>query len=406
VKTSFSDLLVQKVVEKRENIDWKRNLAFASFGFIYLGGVQYALYVPIFGRMFPQAARFAAKPLREKVRDVRGMFQLGAQVILDQCIHHPFMYFPAFYCTKELVMSEKPDFGKRLAEYRENMKDDLIALWKVWVPATIVNFAFMPMWARIPFVAGVSLIWTCILSAMRGGDVVHGEEMAGSAVTGATFKMMEEGLGTAFLTTSVDLDKDLNHFVLSASGPDRPGWVATLSRAVADQGGNVTLSKMARLGNDFIIMMHVAVPPGHKNTLISSLKNSDELRPLNIQATALSRRQTGMYKSAKMGLHVHCSGADRPGMLAAITEKLTEQGLTLENVTTELKMRKNGRRDFVIIADCSSPASWDKSHLNDLVEDFTVLKRELDMDIMDIRVLDFPKKRGTQVGGERMILHG
>ena len=40
VKTSLSDLLVQSVVEKKEEIDWKRNLAFASFGFAYLGGVQ------------------------------------------------------------------------------------------------------------------------------------------------------------------------------------------------------------------------------------------------------------------------------------------------------------------------------------------------------------------------------
>lgn len=39
-KTSLSDLLVQSVVEKKEQIDWKRNLAFASFGFAYLGGVQ------------------------------------------------------------------------------------------------------------------------------------------------------------------------------------------------------------------------------------------------------------------------------------------------------------------------------------------------------------------------------
>ena len=35
-KTSFSDLMVQKVVEQREQIDWERNAAFAAFGFIYL----------------------------------------------------------------------------------------------------------------------------------------------------------------------------------------------------------------------------------------------------------------------------------------------------------------------------------------------------------------------------------
>ena len=80
VKTSFSDLLVQKVVEKREEIDWRRNAAFGTFGLLYLGGIQYALYVPIFSRMFPGAARFAAKPIREKVKDFSGMSQLAAQV--------------------------------------------------------------------------------------------------------------------------------------------------------------------------------------------------------------------------------------------------------------------------------------------------------------------------------------
>ena len=39
-KTSFSDLMVQKVVEQREQIDWKRNAAFAAFGFIYLVSIQ------------------------------------------------------------------------------------------------------------------------------------------------------------------------------------------------------------------------------------------------------------------------------------------------------------------------------------------------------------------------------
>lgn len=59
-------------------------------------------------------------------------------------------------------MAEKPDFGKVIADYRRNMKEDLFALWKIWVPATALNFAFMPMHLRIPFVAGVSLLWTAV----------------------------------------------------------------------------------------------------------------------------------------------------------------------------------------------------------------------------------------------------
>ena len=144
-KTSFSDYLVQKVVERREQIDWRRNAAFACFGFFYLGGVQYTLYVPIFGRLFPRAAAFATQPLAQKLRDTSGMLAVLAQTLIDQAIHHPFLYFPVFYCTKELVMARgdnKPDFRRCLEEYRRNMKEDLQALWKIWVPATIINFSF------------------------------------------------------------------------------------------------------------------------------------------------------------------------------------------------------------------------------------------------------------------------
>ena len=66
-KTAGCDLLVQKVVEKREEIDWRRTVAFGSFGLFYLGGVQYILYVPIFSRLFPNAAAFSAKTLSQKM---------------------------------------------------------------------------------------------------------------------------------------------------------------------------------------------------------------------------------------------------------------------------------------------------------------------------------------------------
>jgi hypothetical protein len=45
-------------------------------------------------------------------------------------------------------------------EYRKNMQEDLAALWKVWVPATLLNFAFMvcsqkleTIWDTIIFLA-------------------------------------------------------------------------------------------------------------------------------------------------------------------------------------------------------------------------------------------------------------
>ena len=43
---------------------------------------------------------------------------------------------------------------------------------QIWIPATFMNFAFSPMWLRIPVVASTSLVWTIILSSMRGGSEV------------------------------------------------------------------------------------------------------------------------------------------------------------------------------------------------------------------------------------------
>jgi predicted amino acid-binding ACT domain protein len=345
-KTSFSDLMVQKVIERKEKVDWKRNAAFAAFGFVYLGGVQYMIYVPFFGRVFPAASAFAAKPLAQKVKDVKGMMQLTAQVFLDQCVHHPVLYFPAFYCTKELVMnSEKPDFARVLSEYRQNIKEDLQALWKIWVPAMFFNFSFMPMHLRIPFVAGVSLLWTMVLSATRGGDVVHGDDLVGGSVTGSTYSLVKEGLDERFNMTPVELDSNLIHINLSAAGRQRPGLVALLARHVADYQGNITHSKMVRLGQEFIIQMHIALPPEQHKEFMKSIKarKNKVCQELDIQTTRLSRRDTN-HEKAVVALQILCIGDDRyvcetvcvrvvpPGFCLSNVEVVNEQGFIVRVV--------------------------------------------------------------------------
>lgn len=47
----------------------------------------------------------------------------------------------------------------------------------------------------------------------------------------------------------------IQQLVVTASGPDRPGIVARLSKRVLDCGGNVEESRMARLAGEFSILM-------------------------------------------------------------------------------------------------------------------------------------------------------
>uniref|UniRef100_A0A7S0V9X4 Peroxisomal membrane protein n=1 Tax=Polytomella parva TaxID=51329 RepID=A0A7S0V9X4_9CHLO len=155
LKTSAADLFAQKVVEQKEDFDWRRHSMFCLFGFGYLGCFQYYLYNNLFARWRP--AITAA---------VGARFSAPVKVFIDQCIHHPTLYFPCFYLLKGFL--EGRPVADTFERYREDLWENLKALWTIWVPAQLFNFSVVPFHLRIPFVAAVSMAWTIILSVMRG----------------------------------------------------------------------------------------------------------------------------------------------------------------------------------------------------------------------------------------------
>ena len=72
-KTSLADIFVQKVIEQKEEIDWRRNSVFALFGFAYLGCFQYVLYNRVYWKIFPTAS------LKDTIKKVMvvGFFVVG-----------------------------------------------------------------------------------------------------------------------------------------------------------------------------------------------------------------------------------------------------------------------------------------------------------------------------------------
>jgi len=168
----------------------------------------------------------------------------------------------------------------------------------------------MPMWARIPWGAATSLIWTCILSAMRGGDAMHSDAIEAPFPVGTTFTMIKESIDDIF-ACPVELDKNLSHVAISSAGPDRIGVVATMARTIADSGGSITHSKQVRLGQEFTTLMHVSIDPEKQQQMIRNLRSNKELKSFQIRASALKRRTTGSYKHSIAGFKIHIVGADR-----------------------------------------------------------------------------------------------
>jgi len=220
---------------------------------------------------------------------------------------------------------------------------------------------------------------------MRGGDVSHKGDIEAPFPTGSTLTLVKEGLDEMF-ASPVDLDRSLAHVCISGAGPDRIGHVAKMARTVADAGGNVTHSKMIRLGQEFTTLMHVGIEPEKRGDLIKSLRDSKDLKLLNIRASSLTRRQTGYYKSSIVGLKIHVIGPDRPGMLANIAEMIAHRGMSVEDITTELRMGKDNRRDFVVNAEVITTEKMDEKDFDSLLAEFQILKDEMNLSVVDIRV--------------------
>ena len=174
VKTALCDLVVQKYIERKESIDWQRNGVFAAFGFAYLGCMQWFIYVDCFKWLFPGMATFASQTLRQKLANPAGLRALAGQVALDNFVHYTFVYFPIFYIFKELIQGEQGGgmaslCNNALAKYKVNAMEDNMKMWMLWVPGDIIVYA-VPIWMRLPLNHGISFVWTCYLSFLRGGS--------------------------------------------------------------------------------------------------------------------------------------------------------------------------------------------------------------------------------------------
>jgi len=345
-KTVGCDIMVQKVVEKRETLDVRRTAAFGTFGLFYLGGVQYALYVPIFSRLFPNAATFASKTLSQKMQDGAGIRTLVAQVFLDQFVHHPLLYFPVFYTIKDLVTSDTPDPVRAVNTYRDNMKEDLVALWKVWVPTTFLNFAFMPMWARIPWVASTSLVWTCILSSMRGSSEIPTGEVIGPSVDGRSFELLRRSM----VGRAPVLDPSVSHLLVVVHGYDQPGLIADLSRRIFQAGGLVSTSKMMKLSKEFSIVMHVSCQHADVKSVIDALhksKEQDRLGGCEVQVRQVAVDAAGSLEQ-RYSATVNLTGEDRPGLLYHLSEVLAAHGLNIDHMQTEQHAPLGAKQNFTL----------------------------------------------------------
>ncbi|CAM6010501.1 unnamed protein product [Sphagnum balticum] len=142
----------------------------------------------------------------------------------------------------------------------------------------------------------------------------------------------------------------IQQLVVTASGPDRPGIVARLSKQVLECGGNVAESRMTRLAGDFTILMLITFD-------IATARKAEQLRNslLEIDGLQVGTRWTSdervketqpLRKFRKILLR----GADNPGLVYNVTEYLFSHGINIENLETHTEQAPSGGATLFMMA--------------------------------------------------------
>lgn len=141
-----------------EPFDARRSGTFTTFGLLYGWFPGYFIYQVA----YPSIPVIAARPWLATVVD-----------LLTNC---PFVYYPMFYIVQESVYLSSEELMTTpskmvtggLDTWWKNFWPDTKMIWAVWAPLHMINFTFMPLHFRMPFIAGAGLFWVFILSYVRG----------------------------------------------------------------------------------------------------------------------------------------------------------------------------------------------------------------------------------------------
>jgi glycine cleavage system transcriptional repressor len=126
----------------------------------------------------------------------------------------------------------------------------------------------------------------------------------------------------------------MRHFALSAVGRDRPGIVAAMSEVLLRHSANIEDSQMSILRGHFAVMLIVSVPDeGSEAELERRMeKVREELALEAVAVSAVEELPAGVGPTHVLSVY----GADRPGIVHAVSSALAERGISITDLETRV----------------------------------------------------------------------
>jgi glycine cleavage system regulatory protein len=119
-------------------------------------------------------------------------------------------------------------------------------------------------------------------------------------------------------------------FVLTVLGDDRPGLVSALSAPISAHGASWERSQLAQLAGKFAGIVVVSVPDERYDALVG------ELTALEAVTVTLERTDAPQVGESQ-GFVLELLGDDRPGIVAEISAALAEAGVSIEELTSDVR---------------------------------------------------------------------
>jgi glycine cleavage system regulatory protein len=124
----------------------------------------------------------------------------------------------------------------------------------------------------------------------------------------------------------------VDHLVVTVFAPDKPGQVEQIAACIADHGGNWLESRMTHMAGQFAGILRVGVPAESHDELLSALQGL-AVHGIKVQFAESGIETSCTWKPISMEL----VGNDRPGIVRDVTRLLTEQGVNVEQLVTNVE---------------------------------------------------------------------
>lgn len=130
----------------------------------------------------------------------------------------------------------------------------------------------------------------------------------------------------------------MNQFaLLTLAGPDRPGIVAEVSRALFETGCNIEDSSMTRMRNEFAVMLILRPPSGLScQDLEGRLAEVAQRLDLMLHIRPMPAETPPTPAPQGEDCIITVLGADQPGIVYRVTHALADEGGNITDLTTQV----------------------------------------------------------------------